>query len=470
MTTSYASSSPFIIWFVVELMNKNKIFFAIIAWVLWLLVLFFVLTLRSTNDTSNTSGNETPFRIWIVWDDRNQFVTFLNSFKERYPEYKKTAIEVESFGDYEEYYMTLGASIASGQGPDIFVLDSAERSSAFSSWARWIDPNIMHPNDFRKKFQSVFGNDLILSYTDENQEQKEFLAGIPVWYETLGVFYNRRYVKSDDLSSLSALNSVVSELRERYNNIVPIWIWNGSTVYGVSDIITQFFMLETEVESLLQVTGNKLKQSMASYLLFWDPDGENGYNLRSSRLRAIEKNNLDIFSSWETFMVIWYPRMIDEIDARGFSKTFLAAEPFPHYFSWQWKTLVHYYYFVQSKDSLYPNLSSALLSYLATDSGASEYLEVFPYYLPALLSLEEDKRNEKIHEKYNVSLWDFYNENFELASFDKGIKTLYDREIVPILDNIGNYENVFWKFRTSLLCKTEKVRNLKNLSNQCDRD
>gem|GEM_PF-2898525 len=32
-------------------------------------------------------------------------------------------------------------------------------------------------------------------------------------------------------------------------------------------------------------------------------------------------------------MVIGYPSLIKTIDKKGFSKSFLRAEPFPHYFS-----------------------------------------------------------------------------------------------------------------------------------------
>lgn len=433
------------------------------------MIIYWILSLRDSNpsgDVATTSDN--TFRIWLVWDSRDDFTVFLDDFKQWKPEYENVGVEVESFSDYEEYYYALTSAITSWVAPDIFVLNNNEKEPIFSSQVYGIDSSIINPNDFRKKYKAVFWDDLILSYTDAEWKPREFLAWVPVWYESLGIFYNRRYVKSAELSSLSSLNNAVSALKDRFPNLIPIGIWNGSTVLWAHDIVTQFFMLESWVSSLADVTGNKLKQSLASYFLFWDDDGENGYNSRFVELTTIWNNNLDLFSQGETFMVVWYPRMIEEIDERWFSKNFLRAEPFPHYFSWQWKTLINYNYFVINKQTQKLSLASDLLLYLTSDIWASSYLSSFPYYLPALLSLESEKREEKIHPDYNIVLRDFHNTDFELSSFDKGIKNLYNRDIISILDNASNYQNTFDSFRTRILCKSRKFSSLENLSGNCE--
>ena len=450
-------------------MNKNKIIFGIIGAILIALFIFWVFALRSsTNKWGIEKTKSDTFNIWVVWDDKGDFLLFLENFKSIKPEYKKTIINVESFTNYEEYYYALTSAITKWKAPDIFVLNNGEKEPVFFEQISGIDPNIINPNDFRKKYKWVFWDNLILTYTDSEWKEKEFLAGVPVWYETLWIFYNRRYIKSADLTSLPSLNNLIGALRKRFPNVIPIWIWNGSTVYGVADIVTQFFMLESWVNKLLDVTGTKLKQSLASYLLFGDDDGKNAYNSKFTELKTLGQDNLDLFSKWETFMVMWYPRLIKKIDEKGFSKSFLRAEPFPHYFSWDGKTLLNYHYFVMNKETSNYPLGADLLSYLTTDSGASAYLSKFPYYLPSLLSLESDKLEEKIEPNYNIVLKDFYNSDFELASFDRGIKNIYDRDIVSILDNSSNYENSFNAFRRTIICKANKLVSLENLSNKCE--
>lgn len=446
-------------------LNKNKIVFLWIAAMILLSIIFLLLTAKNTkNDDSWTVDTSDSFKIWLVWDTSLNYTDFINGFKQIHSQYKDRNIVVETFPTYEDYTYTLTSALSSWVWPDIFVLNNNENKSVFSEQISWIDPSVVNPNDFRKKYKWIFWDDLII--TDSNNE--EFLSWIPVWYETLGVFYNRRYVRDSDLQTLSSLNNVVSNLAEKYSWVTPIWIWNGTTVQDSADIVTQFFMLEDWVESVSDLTWNVLKQWLGSYLLYWDVDWFNKFNNKYVELRNLWEDSLYSFSRWEIFMIVGYPSMLSEIKENWFSKTLLSATAFPHYYSWAWKTLLNYNYFVINKDTSNFALSQDLLSYLTTDSWASSYLDVTPYYLPSLLSLEADKFDSKIDPDYNIILNDFYNEDYELSSFDKWIKNVYDNNLVPLLDNWSNYENNFEKFRSSIICKTNKVINFTNLSKNCE--
>jgi len=447
--------------------NKNKIIFGVIWLILLWLVLFIVTSLNKwkTNNTANNSPAD--FSIWMIWDNLDWANKVVSDFKALNKEYSKKNIKVEVFSNYDDYNLTLMSAIASWKAPDVFVLNNNEKYSVFTNQTIWIDPKYLNPNDFRKKYKWVFADDLILS-TKEWEKTQEFLKWVPVWYETLWIFYNRRYVRASELTSLSALNNVVASLKRKKPNLIPIWIGNGCTVYSAWDIVTQFFMLEDWVDWLSKVSWNKLKQSISSYFLFWDINWDNWFNSRFSELTKFWNTSLDLFSRWETFMVVWYPSLINQIAKKWFSKNFLQAAPFPHYFSWNGKTLVNYNYFVINKDTKNYDLANAFLLYLSSDIWAQNYLENFPYYLPALLSLESDKLEEKISDKFNIVLWDFYNEDYELSSFDKWIKELYDKGIINILDNASNYLNTFPKFQSKILCEANKISSLTDLSKNCE--
>jgi len=447
-------------------MNINKIIFAIL-WIIFLVwIIIVILNLNDNNNNVNNNSTKWVFKIWIVWDDVEPLKNTVDKFKSLHKEYSSLEILIESFSSYEEYYYSLVTSITSWKSPDLFVLNNNEKNSVFSNQTIVIDPLTISINDFRKKFKWFFSDDLIVTLWDSNVK-KEYLLWIPVWYETLGVFYNRRYVKNTDLSSISTLNNVISNLKNTKPEIVPIWIWNGSTVYGVSDIITQFFMLESWVSWLNDLDSNKMKEWFSSYMTYWDLEWYNGYNSKYEELNSSWLNSLDLFSKWDTHMVVWYPRIIKQIKEKWFWKNFLLATPFPHYYSWEWKTLVNYNYFVINKDSTNKQLANSFLSYLSSDIWALEYLKSYKYYLPALLSLESDKLEEKIHEDYNLVLWDFYSADYDFGSFDKWIKNIYDKWIIPILDNTSNYESIFEKLKASILCESKKISTLENLSNDC---
>lgn len=448
--------------------NKNKIIFLVIWIIMLLSVIILLLTVNNTDKNITKSWTD-DFKIWILWDNTQNLNSFIEWFKNIYPNYKNKQIIIESFNSYEDYIYTLMSAISSWKWPDLFVLNNAEKKSVFSDQILWIDPSIVSPNDFRKRYKWVFSDDLISVYSDEDNTSKEFVIWLPVWYETLGVFYNRRYIKSTDLSNISTMNNVISDLKSKYDDIIPIWIWNWSTVLNSSDIITQFFMLEWGVSGISNLNTSVFKSAFWSYLLYWDTTWYNWYNQRFQELKDTKRNSIYLFSRWEVLMVVWYPSMIKDIKDSWFSKTMLQAAPFPHYFSTWWKTLLNYNYFVINKDSQNIDLANTFISYLNSDSWANAYLMSFPYYLPALLSLESEKFEQKIDPDFNVILKDFYNESKELSSFDRAIKNIYDKNIISLLDDSYINEENFNNFRDSIYCKFKKISTLSELSNDCDK-
>ena len=452
-------------------LNKNKIIFLVVWIFIVLSIVFLLLTMNKTSKTTwkNWWANSWDiFRIWVVWDSVSDSLTFIEWFKKVYPNYKNREISIESFSSYEDYTYTLMSALNSWTWPDIFVLNNNEKTSVFSNQVLWIDPSIINPNDFRKKYKWIFSDDLLWVYNVE-WETKEYLIWLPVWYETLWVYYNRRYIKDSDLDNLSSLNNVISDLKSKYPELIPIWIWNWTTVYNSSDIITQFFMLEWWVNWLASVNSKVLWQALWAYLLYWDETWYNWYNIRYKELRDTRKNSLHLFSWWEVLMVIWYPSMLKLIKENWFSKNMLQVSAFPHYFSWTWKTLLNYNYFVINKETNNLDLAHSLISYLYSDNGAMNYLNSYPYYLPALLSLESDKLGDKIDTDYSIVLWDFYSDENELSSFDKWLKNVYDKNITLLLDDEFINNDGFNSFKDWVLCKYNKITTFTNLSVNCDR-
>ncbi|USN59066.1 MAG: extracellular solute-binding protein [Candidatus Peribacteria bacterium] len=96
-------------------------------------------------------------------------------------------------------------------------------------------------------------------------------------------------------------------------------------------------------------------------------DGENAYNAKYAGMKSEGVNNLDAFSRSEVAAVIGYPRMIEQIKEKGFSKTFLFAEPFPYFFASKGKTLANYEYFVINRNSENTDIATDFMEYLVSD-------------------------------------------------------------------------------------------------------
>lgn len=449
-------------------LNKNKLIF----WIVWLIfvvmIIFLVFMVNSwkNNDKTDTS-TENTIKIWMVWEPFNAS-NFINSFKELHTAYKDKNITIEIFPGYEEYTETLASALLVWQWPDIFVLNNNDKSSIFLDQIVWVQSDIVNPSDFRKKYNWFFANDLIESYQDEKSVTKEHLIWVPVWYETLWVYYNRKFLKNTDLENLSAMNNVIADLKNKHVNIIPIGIWNWTTVYNSADIVTQFFMLSW-ANWISEVNWTSLKEWLSSYLSYWDINWINWYNSKFQELKPNKWNSLSLFSGWDVLMVVWYPSLIYRIkEAWWFSKDFLEVAPFPHYNNTTWKTLVNYHYFVINKDT--PNMAFAqsFLWYLATDNWANNFLNNVPYLLPWLLSLEAERLEYKLDSGYNIVLGDFYKDTFDFSSFDKWLVSTYNKELELLLDYEEYPESFYNDFRDMILCKLKKITTFTNLWTSCE--
>lgn len=452
-------------------MNKNKLIFAIIIAALLIGIIFIFLSINGSNEPKNTQLKKGAFQIWILGDSEVSFTQLVENFKLKNPDFSKQDIKVTAFSAYDEYEAALTTSIINNTSPDIFVLQNNQKNSIFENQTTVLDPSIFSPNDFRAKYRWVFSNDLIIQWPeDENKKITEYIKGLPVWYEALGIFLNRtKGIKVADLDSITSMNNSIRILGDAGKNIIPFGLGNGSTVYNVADIMTQFLLNSSNNNTLSSLDATQIKDAFNSYLFYGDNTGNNRYDSRYVEMKNFEKNNIDLFATSDIAMIAWYPRMIEEIDARWFRSFLLLAAPFPKDTSTtDGKTLIRYNYFVVNKDSLKPAFATVFLSYLASDNGATAYLDNFPYYLPALLSLEADRSEEKIHPDYNIVIKNFYSDTKELSSFDKGIASQYDKNIEYILDNPTNYADKIWSLIWLLSCKSKKIISQENLGKSCN--
>jgi len=449
-------------------MNKNKIIFIIIGIVIIFLV-FVMIKIANNTWTNNTNKTKlsSNFSIWTYWLDKEKVLSIVNDFKKTNKTYETKNISVENFSNYEDYKQTITTAIISWKWPDIFMLNNFEKSYLNEN-ILWINPTILKTNDFRKNFKTFFWDDLISSQIDSQWNTIEFVIWIPVWYETLGIYYNRKFnIKSSDLASWAAINNIIDTLKERDTEIKPIWIYSDKNQSLVADILTQFFLLSDE-----KITWYKKISDIAMKEWFWS---YYSYILDSTNTwitKNLEKSDLELFSEWDEAMIIGYPSMINNIDDLGFNKSFLFAEPFPHYFEWKWKTLTKYNYFVVNKNSKNENFAYDLLAYFSSESWEKAFLENFPYLLPALVTLEQDKLQDKIHSSYNLILWDFYKEanSSLLSSYNKWITDLYDNGFRDVATNDANYLVKIKSLISNISCKYDKYVKLENLSYDCNKN
>lgn len=407
----------------------------------------------------NKWNSNKDFVIWTVWDFSNNqsFIEWFKKFS-----WTNKQINFESFSSYEDYSLALTYAISSGNAPDIFVLNNNEKNSLFENQTIWISPKIVDVDFFRKNYKT-FITDQIISKT----ENWEFLLWLPVWYETLWIFYNKNFVNPSDLNNFSSLNSAISRLKEQNSDYTPISIWNWSTVDFSEDIITQFILSESQDKSISSISRKSIQSWLANYMFFWDENWDNWYNKRFKEMKLAKQTWVDLFSIWDTFMLVWYPRLINKIDEKWFSSSLLFATSFPND-SITKANLINYNYFVINKDTKNSELANKFISYLTTKEWIENYFDNFSYYLPTMINFEENILSKKIHPNYNIKISDFYNSSYNYTSFDKWVKVIYDSEIKKIIDGENMSVENFVNFQKSLVCKTNKIINQTDFSKSCE--
>ena len=442
-------------------MNNKKIIFLAIFWVLVFIILFVSLLLSWWNNDNNTKVSAKNFKIWILNDDLDSFKKFVEVFKN---DTGNTSFspEVESFSNYEEYNNALSSAIIRWEAPDIYMLNNNEKSIYLENIV-WLKPEDISPDELRTYFKPFFWDDLIYSRW-EWDEKVEFLAWVPFWYETLWLYFDlRRVWDVKKITSFPKIQNFIEEFNESKPWMVALWIWRWETVEYSQDIIAQFLMSE-RLKSIWN-SSQWVKWALSEYYTFasWN----NNYVTLDSNLKKEWKTNIDAFADWDLAMLFWYPRTLFDIDKKWFSKRLLRVVNFPSFIN-ESDIFVNYNYFVINGSSKNIAMANEFMKYIFSEKWQTAYLKEYTHYMPARVSVYSEYKDREILDWYSVKLKNFDNPEVLYSSFDKWIKSSFDREIPKILDDEVNYLTRVSKYFSSLKCKTDKILNLTNLSSPCD--
>lgn len=149
----------------------------IIAW----LFTFFVFGNR-------TPDSEVTLEFWNVFDTSEQMEPLLADFQ------AQTGIKVNyrSFTDLAEYRDTLLIELAAGEGPDIFAI----HNTWIPKYQKFLRPL---PEEFGYPLENV-SRDFVDAVADtliiENADNVAQLFGLPMYLDSLAIFYNKTYFRN----------------------------------------------------------------------------------------------------------------------------------------------------------------------------------------------------------------------------------------------------------------------------------
>ena len=437
-------------------MNINKLIFILLGGIVTLLLIVLALNLQGWESAPRATTSD--MQIWILEDDASDFSDIITSFQEVYPAYKWKTIKVESFYDKRSYDLALASAFLQWKWPDIFVVNNTE-SSPYENMIWGIDPVLVSPNDFRLRFAPVFSQDLILSDTWDSSI--DFLKGIPVRFQSLGIYYNRKYfLRPSELTTWSGVSKEIQNVANKYSgSIIPRALGNGKWVTRAPETLQALFALEWNTD-LVGVDSNEVRDVVSMYQAF----GDNRYTALSQNS---DDSDIELFSDWKVAAIVWYPRDLLAIDNAGYQKALLFATPFPSYAGTDTSTAIEYNYFAINKESTNPDFANDFMTYISTTEWQQQFVDTYSYYLSPETSILLSQQEKKILPSYNIVYKNFIEEGTDFVSFNVATSSIYSSETRNILDTEIWAHELFSDLKNFLVCANGKQTTLQSLSSPC---
>lgn len=451
-------------------MSSNKIIFLSIAGtiVIWILIAFWAL---NRNSATKNAAQKWSLTVWIVGDTTEWYDTLTAGFHEYAPEYKNVSITFKKFSDYSSYQKILLSTLADQKWPDIFMVD-ADADNILRDKVDPIPSEYINISDFAKRFDDVFLP--LLESSGSSKSAITYLRGVPLWYETLGIFYNK--------SLLVNIPKTWNDVSNMYTDgtspeVFPVNIWLGPRYTPYTTDILGLFLLQDGSKSYKEIGSHE--KSITNYLSYWHsaitgkqewtPDGTIENTTLSDMETSLSEDKLttiDLFIRGKIAFVIGYPTMIKDIEdakKRAGSEAINAiilTEKIPQKsLAGDMKNIAKYRYLWLSKTSQNSLLWAKFLDYLLTEDAEKRFLEAFPLYIPAQRSFYESSQNTTLSNIFSRAKLDSFipSAGETLQTFEYGNKMEFEQILWDNIDRNGKIDtnNIMNLFQTSIWCESE---------------
>jgi ABC-type glycerol-3-phosphate transport system substrate-binding protein len=242
--------------------QKKIIFFVVIAVLILALGIGFSVLSKGKKTESTSSAQE--ITVWVVGDDRVGFADIVNDFK-KIPEYKDTKVEITKFATYADYERSLLSVIADGKSPDIFIVPSTGAGMLENQIAP-LSSSVVDMEDFSKNLNALF-DPLIETKPGKSEDGKEIqirtIKGIPLGYETIGVFYNRSLVSGGVPATWEELASRPESTED--GETLPVALGYGNRYITQAASIATLFLAQAGIDSLTRLQDPLAAKAISEY-------------------------------------------------------------------------------------------------------------------------------------------------------------------------------------------------------------
>lgn len=422
-------------------MAKRKIiFFAIVAFILVALT-FGILAVMNMQKKNTISAED--LNIWITEGTSENYEPLIAGFKKAFPDYKNINVQFEKKAawDPDRYRTFILSALSDKTGPDIFMIPAGE-DAILENKIALIEENHIDINTFENTFDPVF-HWLIETSKDITSSAKS-LKGIPIGYETLGVFYNSTLIRSGIPSTWIQVQNLYGTFP---TDTFPTNLGLGPRFTpNATNVLTAFFV-QNDIQWYKGSADarNAIESYRAYASLRWTQSNEDSqesdfYNTQTNlehttnALAKDKQTTFDQFLQGKIGMITWYPSLVWELEKSAkrtwwnSSAYVIQTAPLPSISTRNAKKPAKYSYFAIASTTNKPAVSLAFLQYMMSEDAQRILLNEFPYLLPAHKQFLDTKRGTSLSSVLKNAKIDGFipRPGEELIVFDYGVKSEFD--------------------------------------------
>lgn len=462
-------------------MSLRKIIFFITAWVLILALIITIVIL--SNKWEKVTAIPGDIKIWITSGTTEWYDSLIEGFKEYAPEFKDTTITFEKkTTDPIRYRILLLSTMAEWTGPDIFMV-GAGTDDVLQSKIEPIPSDVIDFSDFEKRYDDIF-LPLIVS-SGAKDTYKKYLYWVPLWFETMGIFYNKNLVRDvpktwNDLDILYT-NGIDT-------NVLVSNLWVGPRYTPNASDIIGLFLWKSGIQDVLEIkwTGERELQNYLNYKDIAIPrtndDIYSSIISLSGKRESMDRDKettLDMFMRGDIAMILGYPSLITELEKsdkrvgnESRSSLILTEKiPLPGPTEAR-KNIAKYDFFAISKTAKEPYSSVRFLEYLMTRDAEKRFLQNNDTLISAQREFWKAQENTSISDILNRTQMKSFIPDIdeELFVFSYWLKAEFDSFLSDKIDRNDNIDiSNIWDSLSQYISCTIDIFNGKDVSSECEK-
>lgn len=446
------------------LMSTRKFIFFIIIGIVGLISLYGIWRMAQSNQAKKNPPTQS-LSIWVVWDTSAQYETLFSEFGTFAPEYRNTTLDIRVFPDYEAYQKILLTTLIEWSGPDIFMVESGGDSTLESQIVP-IPESFLWLWDFDKVYEDIFLSLLQTEWSGKNLTRS--LRGVPIGYETLGIFYHKSLIRTFP-KTWSELETL--EIPSEKWPIYPINLWLGPAYTPEMTDLIAYFAGVAGGRSTKDLTNGV--SGIGDYLAYGtntiktqDADGNEVVSTLQNEKETMMKEKLtttDLFMRGDIALFLWFPTQIREIE-KAYKRAgdvalddLILTERLPLESLGKNRTnLARYKYLGVSKKTDAPEAAAKLLEYLMTDTASEKAIEAFPLLLSPKRTFVTTQMNSSVSDIFARARLDAFipDVDTDIFVFDYGMKWEYKKILREYIDRNEKVDinNIIKTLQTNITC------------------